>query len=86
MKHIKTGLNRGQFDLLVATRGAQAAKMTLRPGATSDDKRNSLWHRYLRRVWWVSGESIARLAVAIGQQLLIALSTELRGGELAPES
>lgn len=38
MRHIKTGLKRGQFDLLVATRGAQAAKMTLRPGAASDDE------------------------------------------------
>ena len=38
MRHIKTGLKGGQFDLLVATRGAQAAKMTLRPGAASDDE------------------------------------------------
>jgi mannose-6-phosphate isomerase-like protein (cupin superfamily) len=38
MKHFKTGVKRGQFDLLVATREAQAAKMTLRPGATSDDE------------------------------------------------
>ena len=38
MKHIRTGFKRGQFDLLVATREAQAAKMTLRPGAASDDE------------------------------------------------
>ena len=38
VRHIKTGLKRGQFDLLVATKAAQAAKMTLRPGAASDDK------------------------------------------------
>ena len=38
MKHIKTGSKRGQFDVLAATRLAQAAKMTLRPGAASDDE------------------------------------------------
>lgn len=38
MRHIKTGLKRGEFDLLLATRGAQAAKMTLRPGGSSDDE------------------------------------------------
>jgi mannose-6-phosphate isomerase-like protein (cupin superfamily) len=38
MKHIKTGSKRGKFNLLVASRGAQAAMMTLQPGATSDDE------------------------------------------------
>jgi mannose-6-phosphate isomerase-like protein (cupin superfamily) len=38
MKHLKTGKFRGTFDLLVATRAAQAAMMTLEPGGTSDDK------------------------------------------------
>jgi mannose-6-phosphate isomerase-like protein (cupin superfamily) len=38
MKHIKTAAKRGRFDLLAKTRGAQAAKMTLRPGAASDDE------------------------------------------------
>jgi len=38
MKHIKTGPHRKEFELLVATRSAQAAKMTLRPGAASDDE------------------------------------------------
>jgi mannose-6-phosphate isomerase-like protein (cupin superfamily) len=38
LKHKKTGLNRGSFHLLLATRNAQAAKMTLRPGTTSDDQ------------------------------------------------
>src|SRR5581483_6142711 len=38
MKHISTGTKRGSFDLLAATRTAQAAMMTLRPGAASDDE------------------------------------------------
>jgi len=38
MKHIKTGTKRGEFEILVATRSAQAAMMTLRPGGMSDDE------------------------------------------------
>lgn len=38
MRHIRTGLKRGKFDILAATRGAQAAKMILRPKAASDSK------------------------------------------------
>ena len=38
MRLIPTGLKRGQFELLFATRGAQAAKMTLRPKAASDSQ------------------------------------------------
>lgn len=38
MKHLKTGKFRRQFDVLVATRGAQAAMMTLQPGGASDDE------------------------------------------------
>ncbi len=37
MRHIRTGLKRGRFDLLVATRAAQGAMMTLQPGDASDD-------------------------------------------------
>lgn len=55
MKHIKTGLNRGQFDLLVATRGAQAAKMTLRPGATSDDEPSNEHPRCEQWLFVISG-------------------------------
>lgn len=38
MKHVETGKSRGSFDVLVATRGAQAAMMTLRSGGASDDQ------------------------------------------------
>src|SRR4051794_12933509 len=36
MIHIKTGTKRGKFEVLLSTRGAQAAIMTLQPGDTSD--------------------------------------------------
>jgi len=36
MKHIKTGRRRREFDVLFATRDAQAAMMTLPPGGASD--------------------------------------------------
>src|SRR4051812_45821906 len=38
MQHFSTGRKRGKFDLLTATRSAQAAMMTLRPGAASDEE------------------------------------------------
>lgn len=38
MKHLKTGLKRGKFDVLMSSRDCQAAKMTLRPGKASDDR------------------------------------------------
>jgi mannose-6-phosphate isomerase-like protein (cupin superfamily) len=38
MQHVRTGTKRGKFDILAATRDAQGAKMTLTPGAASDDE------------------------------------------------
>lgn len=38
MKHIKTAGKRSKFNILFATRNAQAAMMTLRPGGTSEDE------------------------------------------------
>ena len=41
MRHIKTGSKRAMFTVLHATRSAEAAMMTLRPGqATSDEPEN----------------------------------------------
>jgi mannose-6-phosphate isomerase-like protein (cupin superfamily) len=37
MKHIKTGIQRGFFKVLAGTRALQAAKMVLRPGASSGE-------------------------------------------------
>src|SRR5579864_2357864 len=38
MRHIETGGSRAAFEVFSATGGAQAAKMTLRPGAASDNE------------------------------------------------
>ena len=38
MKLYATGKHRGEFKVVHATRGAQAAMMTLAPGGTSSDK------------------------------------------------
>jgi mannose-6-phosphate isomerase-like protein (cupin superfamily) len=38
LKHVRSGAKRGAFDVLESTRLAQAAKMTLRPGAASDSQ------------------------------------------------
>jgi mannose-6-phosphate isomerase-like protein (cupin superfamily) len=38
MKHCATGTKRAEFALLMATRDCQAAAMTLRPGAASDER------------------------------------------------
>jgi len=37
MKHLRTGTKRSEFAVLTASRDVQAAKMTLPPGAASDD-------------------------------------------------
>jgi len=55
MKHVKTGTKRGQFDLLAATRSAQAAKMTLRPGAASDSEPSNEHPRSEQWVFVISG-------------------------------
>lgn len=38
MQHFQTSARRGEFDLITKTRLGQAAKMTLRPGGTSDEE------------------------------------------------
>jgi mannose-6-phosphate isomerase-like protein (cupin superfamily) len=77
MKHFKTGLKRGQFDLLVATRGAQAAKMTLRPGATSDDEPSNEHSHSEQWLFVISGK---------GQALIGKRRGALRRVELAANS
>lgn len=59
MRHLKTGLKREEFDLLVATRGAQAAKMTLRPGAASDDEPSNEHPRSEQWLFVISGNGEA---------------------------
>ncbi|HWB09691.1 MAG TPA: cupin domain-containing protein [Pirellulales bacterium] len=59
MQHIKTGLKRGQFDLLVATKAGQAAKMTLRPGAASDDEASNEHPKSEQWLFVISGNGEA---------------------------
>lgn len=77
MKHIKTGLKRGQFDVLVATRGAQAAKMTLRPGSSSDDEPSNEHPHSEQWLFVISGK---------GQALVGKRRGALRRVELAANS
>ncbi|HEX5446748.1 MAG TPA: cupin domain-containing protein [Pirellulales bacterium] len=74
MKLIKTGLNRGQFDLLAATRGAQAAKMTLRPGATSDDEPSNEHPRCEQWLYVISGTGEAHVGKRRGDLRRVKLA------------
>ncbi len=60
MKHFKTGRSRAKFDVLGATRGAQAAMMTLRPGDSSDDEPSNEHPRSEQWVFVLSGTGVAR--------------------------
>jgi mannose-6-phosphate isomerase-like protein (cupin superfamily) len=61
MKHIKTGTKRGQFDLLAATRSAQAAKMTLPPGGEGDREASNEHPRSEQWLFVISGTGEARI-------------------------
>ncbi len=74
MKHIKTGPKRGQFDVLAATRSAQAAKMTLRPGGVSDSEPSNEHPRSEQWLFVVSGAGEAILGKR-GQLRRVALRT-----------
>ncbi len=59
MKHTKTGRRRGEFDLLIATRAAQAAMMTLPPGSSSDDEPSNEHPRCEQWLFVLSGSGQA---------------------------
>jgi mannose-6-phosphate isomerase-like protein (cupin superfamily) len=61
MKHFKTGRSRAKFDVLGATRGTQAAMMTLQPGGTSDDEPSNEHPHSEQWVFVVSGTGVARI-------------------------
>jgi mannose-6-phosphate isomerase-like protein (cupin superfamily) len=81
MKHFKTGKSRGKFDVLTATRGIQAAMMTLQPGGTSDDEPSNEHPRSEQWVFVLSGtgevligkrrSQLRRLKLAANSLLLI---------------
>jgi mannose-6-phosphate isomerase-like protein (cupin superfamily) len=70
MKHSKTGKFRGQFDVLAATRGAQAAMMTLPPGGVSDDEPSN---EHPMSEQWLSGSGRASVGKRKGALGHVAL-------------
>ena len=75
MKHVKTGLKRGVFDMLAATRSAQAAKMTLRAGAVSDSEPSNEHPRSEQWLFVISGTGEALLGKRRDQLRRVALRT-----------
>jgi oxalate decarboxylase/phosphoglucose isomerase-like protein (cupin superfamily) len=61
MKHVKTGGKRGKFNLLVASRGAQAAMMTLQPGRASDEESSNEHPRSEQWLYVVEGRGEVRV-------------------------
>src|SRR5262249_10767358 len=59
MQNNKTGKSRGSFDVLFATRGAQAAMMTLQPGGASDDQPSNEHPRCEQWLFVLSGSGEA---------------------------
>lgn len=74
MKHIKTGSKRGQFDVLAATRLGQAAKMTLRPGAASDDEPSNEHPHSEQWLFVISGSGEAIIGKRRGSLRRVRLS------------
>jgi mannose-6-phosphate isomerase-like protein (cupin superfamily) len=61
MKHVKSGSKRGLFQILAASRSVQAAKMTLRPGATSDDHASNEHPKSEQWLFVISGTGVATI-------------------------
>jgi len=78
MKHLKTGKSRGQFDVLAATRGAQAAMMTLPPGGASDDEPSNEHPSSEQWLFVVSGSGRA----SVGKRKSALARVALRAGDL----
>lgn len=74
MKHIKTGNARGRFKVLAGTRDAQAAKMTLLPGGTSDDHPSNEHPRSEQWLFVISGNGVATVGRRKGATRRIPLS------------
>ena len=77
MRHIKTGTKRSMFSVLHATRNAEAAMMTLRPGQSTSDEPENEHPRCEQWCYVVSGTgraTVGKRTVALkpGSLLLIA--------------
>jgi oxalate decarboxylase/phosphoglucose isomerase-like protein (cupin superfamily) len=78
MKLLKTGKFRGHFDLLVATRGAQAAMMNLRPGGSSDDEPSNEHPKSEQWLFVLAGSGRA----SVGKRKSALARVALREGDL----
>jgi mannose-6-phosphate isomerase-like protein (cupin superfamily) len=65
MKQILTTGRPNKFDILFSTRGAQAATMTLKRGATSDDELSNEHPRCEQWLYVISGSGTATIATTI---------------------
>jgi len=77
MKNIKTAGKRGKFDLLLATRSCQAAKMTLKPGAASSSEPENEHRRCEQWLFVISGQ---------GEAVIGKRSDRMRRVKLRPNS
>jgi len=76
MRHIKTGSKRAMFTVLHATRSAEAAMMTLKPGQSTSDAPENEHPRCEQWLFVVSGSGRAvvdkrRVAIKANSLLLI---------------
>src|SRR5436190_933768 len=78
MRHVATGAKRGQFDLLLASRSVQAAKMTLPPGGVSDDEPSNEHPHCEQWLFVLAGSGI----VTIGKMHRALRRVKLREGSL----
>jgi mannose-6-phosphate isomerase-like protein (cupin superfamily) len=75
MKHVKTNTKRGGFNLIAHTREVQAAMMTLKPGAASDDEPSNEHSSSEQWLFVVSGTGEAKIGKRRGKLRRIKLET-----------
>lgn len=81
IRHIKAETKRDQFDLLLASRSVQTAKITLPPGGATDDEPSNEHPHSEQWVFILSGSGIVTIGksrrtlrhVALGAQSLLLI-------------
>ena len=76
MKHVKTGKSRAEFAVLASTRAAQAAIMTLQPGASSGERVQNEHPNAEQWLFAISGAgraTVGRRTVKISQHSLLLI-------------
>jgi mannose-6-phosphate isomerase-like protein (cupin superfamily) len=86
MKLVKTGAKRGKFDVIASTRELQAAMMTLKSGAVSDEEPSNEHPRSEQWLFVISGAGEARIGKRRGQLRRVKLQENclllIKKGEL----